>query len=121
MIKIKHVAIKGYEFTGSINISDLNLGQLDKLNINPETHSTDEIDVSGDFGVSCSYDESEIDSLDVTLHGMNGATLTLDPNEYDENDLVSEILSQDNGEWYRDQQEAAAEHQMESWKNGDYD
>lgn len=116
-LKIHVTKVKGYDFTGWVNIDDLSNAQLDALRINRDTWHTDCIEVEGEFSVSAySYDDCEIDSIDgINLVGadtaLGEAVLNLEDGEYDLEDLHDQIMSHsDMGEWIQDQKDAKYEY-----------
>lgn len=122
-IKIDSIRVKNYEFTGELNPFETPIDILDALRILPSDLETAQIEIFGEFGVSVSRDEAEVDELYCVIASHNGIDVDItDDSRLDTHHIEQEIMDQsDTGEWYQDKLEAIAESQYESWVESQWD
>jgi hypothetical protein len=126
-IKMKRISVKGYDFTGYVSIGDLTPDLLDALRIIPSQIDTDEIEISGEFGVYVSQDEAEVDEIHslYLIHGDFDVEVSQDDRidlKQLQNDILEEAASQyDISSWLEDKEAAIGDSQYESWKDSQFD
>lgn len=127
MLKVENVSVKGYEFTGYVNIECLNAAQLDALRIlNPDEHETGEIEVFGEFSVYASKDDTIIESNDIhyirlVSHFENKEFYVDFPNsDFDTKQLAQDLLAEDDGTWYENSKDDS-DSRYDAWVDSQYD
>jgi hypothetical protein len=122
-IKIDSLRVKNYEFTGELNPFETPIDLLDALRVLPDQYETAQIEIFGEFGVSVSQDEAEVDEIYNITAYHNGISVDItDDSRIDTKYIVDEIMSQsDAGEWYQDKLDSIGDAQYEAWKDSQFD